>query len=1044
MRTCVFWAAATAASVLVFSSLASDTPPPEISNFTVSNGVKMLKFTPAPAIESYNIRSQTDVVAPFTNDNSGSISNFSFRVTNNAPVKFYNVSATPMSSNNLLIANLLNRIAFGPTPDELQRLTNIGPQAYINEQLAPDTVVDTLDSYVTDTTNGVPPPSELQWRNVTVDGAFTATNFYVYLLAGGDAYLDDIELRAWDRMITTNNPGVGETYTTNYVLSTNLFWNGDFESATLNPWIKTANVNNSAPSTTYAHSGSQSLHLVSATAGSTVTDSLVQRLTNLWFRFDNRSTSNRLSFWYLQTTNSSRIKLRLSGEGVNGSGSDVPPPPQWIYGTATGVASSARTIYLYLSGAGQCYVDDLKLVAGSVPEVGVNIARNGDFESPLSTNNWNLTADFTGSSINTNFTHSGAGSLKIVATGAGNGNGDAIFQTNLVGITAGAPYTVSFWYLPPSNGRSLTCRLSGSSTPGLLNANVADPDAPSTLRRRFDTIRAASIDDGTVTINTLGGAQVADLRSWFVQHCVGDNRQLLHVLLQFLENHFVTQSSKSVDYLDRFYDGTILETLATDWEYREVTKWREALLNPNCNFYDLLRISAESPAMVVYLDSVDSNGNGTSIANENYAREIMELFCMGVDNGYDQQDITVMSRAWSGWSVEIVDPWNINNPHATKASRVGFYPGVGTGGTSNLVGVWTFNYKTNSHGTNRAAVWSIWNTNTVNPQPIGVKTVPARFGPPWAGQPYNLYPTNAVPVRFTTNGINDAYDVLAKIADLPFTMEFISVKLCRLFVHDDFVHGVYDYTDPNRSAEAELVRQCMIAWNTPVGGRKGNIRSILNTIFNSDLFRSHGGSLQKVKTPLEYAVSTIRSLRASNGSGGYFASTDGYSISGRSRGASSAPLTRMGSMMLFDRDAPDGYPEAGPPWISAGTLAERIRFVQTTLMNTSEGTNKTDNISGGNSNLTDPVGLLKAKLPSNQWSDAAAVADYFTRIIYPGEGRGNLETYRNLAVDFLNTAEDGSGNPSAFTAIPQSDARYDTRVRGVVSMLLTLPRFQEQ
>ena len=143
-----------------------------------------------------------------------------------------------------------------------------------------------------------------------------------------------------------------------------------------------------------------------------------------------------------------------------------------------------------------------------------------------------------------------------------------------------------------------------------------------------------------------------------------------------------------------------------------------------------------------------------------------------------------------------------------------------------------------------------------------MKTVPARFGSPWAGQAYNLYPIGSVPVRTGTNGIQDAYDVLAKIADLPFTMEFISVKLCRLFVHDDFVHGTYDYTDPNRSEEAELVRQCMVAWNTPAGdGRKGNIRAILNTIFSSDLFKTHAGSMQKVKTPLEFAVSTIRALQ---------------------------------------------------------------------------------------------------------------------------------------------------------------------------------------
>src|SRR5207249_9767380 len=60
----------------------------------------------------------------------------------------------------------------------------------------------------------------------------------------------------------------------------------------------------------------------------------------------------------------------------------------------------------------------------------------------------------------------------------------------------------------------------------------------------------------------------------------------------------------------------------------------------------------------LYLDTVNSKGNGSNIANENYARELLELFTYGVDNGYDQNDITVMSRTWTGWSVNIVDYTN--------------------------------------------------------------------------------------------------------------------------------------------------------------------------------------------------------------------------------------------------------------------------------------------------------------------------------------------------------------------------------------------------
>ena len=150
----------------------------------------------------------------------------------------------------------------------------------------------------------------------------------------------------------------------------------------------------------------------------------------------------------------------------------------------------------------------------------------------------------------------------------------------------------------------------------------------------------------------------------------------------------------------------------------------------------------------------------------------------------------------------------------------------------------------------------------------------------------------------------------------------------------------------------------------------------------------------------------------------------------------------MGSMMLFDRDAPDGYPEAGAPWISSGTLAERVRFIQTALM-TAADTNKNDNISGGNFNLTDPVGLLKAKIPSGNWNNAGAVADYFLGILFPAEGKANLDAYRTLAINFLDTNDNGVGT-SFFTSLNNTQTPYDSRVRAMVAMLMSLPRFQEQ
>ncbi|MEO6183939.1 MAG: DUF1800 family protein [Verrucomicrobiota bacterium] len=561
-------------------------------------------------------------------------------------------------------------------------------------------------------------------------------------------------------------------------------------------------------------------------------------------------------------------------------------------------------------------------------------------------------------------------------------------------------------------------------------------------------------------------ATIDDFRAWHILRAVGAKRQLLEVLLQFFENHFVTQFSKSDDYFDQFYDGGVNENrIATQFEYLENDKWRNALLNPACTFYDLLRISAESPAMIIYLDTVTSKGNGSNIANENYARELLELFTFGVDNGYTQNDIVAMSRSWTGWTIQIVSPTNAFNPFATRLTNM-LASAIAAGQTnynivSNLAGVWAFNFNSAAHDVSPGTRPKTLFTNA---------SIPARFGAPYTT---SLYGTNTVPGKYTfgfpartgTNAIQDGYDVISYLADLPFTQEYISVKLCRLFVHDDFpnpsndtnnpAYDFYDYAGGNLSPEAQLVRDCMTAWNTPP---KGRIRPVLTTIFNSDLFRSHDGSMQKVKTPLEYTVSAIRALRSStNGSflvNSYSADTDGYNLVktvGNSPGLL-GPLNRMGAMSLFDRGAPDGYPEDAPYWISSGTLSERIRFVQSFSTAIGQaghtGTSETSTNDAGNNTFCSPVNLIFSKLPVASRTNAAAIVDYVLGIMYPGEGAGNLNQYRTAAINYLN---DGSAdNPATATFFanltPSATATgaYDIRVRGMVAYLFSLQRFQEQ
>jgi uncharacterized protein (DUF1800 family) len=90
-------------------------------------------------------------------------------------------------------------------------------------------------------------------------------------------------------------------------------------------------------------------------------------------------------------------------------------------------------------------------------------------------------------------------------------------------------------------------------------------------------------------------------------------------------------------------------------------------------FDDLLVLASKDPAMGIWLDSVLNNAAGSNVPNENYAREVMELYSLGADNGYNQQDITELARALSGWSFAVraadvvADPTNPGSKYAADA-----------------------------------------------------------------------------------------------------------------------------------------------------------------------------------------------------------------------------------------------------------------------------------------------------------------------------------------------------------------------------------------
>jgi hypothetical protein len=120
---------------------------------------------------------------------------------------------------------------------------------------------------------------------------------------------------------------------------------------------------------------------------------------------------------------------------------------------------------------------------------------------------------------------------------------------------------------------------------------------------------------------------------WWAQRMLTTHRPLEEKLALFWHGHFATSEEKVRDYrkmvrqLDLFYR------------------------HGNGNFRDLVIGVAQDPAMLAFLDA---GVNVKGAPNENFAREIMELFTMGVGN-YSEHDIREAARAFTGWNYVNLD-----------------------------------------------------------------------------------------------------------------------------------------------------------------------------------------------------------------------------------------------------------------------------------------------------------------------------------------------------------------------------------------------------
>ncbi len=257
------------------------------------------------------------------------------------------------------------------------------------------------------------------------------------------------------------------------------------------------------------------------------------------------------------------------------------------------------------------------------------------------------------------------------------------------------------------------------------------------------------------------------------------NRQLEAVMTDFWLNHFnvYVRKNQNEPYLIPAYERDVIRPHALG------------------KFEDLLVATAESPAMLMYLDNWQSIGPDSQAAkqaprqaayarnpqvkaalkdrglNENYGRELMELHTLGVNGGYTQNDVTEVAKVFTGWTI---------TPPAQGAQ---------------------FEFQQRRHQPGSKAV-------------LG-KTI-------------------------HENGMNEGLEVLHMLATSPATAKFISTKLAVRFVSDDPPPALVD-----RMAQSFLASG-------------GDIKTVLRTMFESPEFWAPAAQRAKVKTPEEFVVSAVR------------------------------------------------------------------------------------------------------------------------------------------------------------------------------------------
>jgi uncharacterized protein (DUF1800 family) len=153
--------------------------------------------------------------------------------------------------------------------------------------------------------------------------------------------------------------------------------------------------------------------------------------------------------------------------------------------------------------------------------------------------------------------------------------------------------------------------------------------------------------------------RIMELRGWWLQRMANGSRPLQERMTLFWHGHFATSFDKVRDAYFMWRQNDIFRRLATG-------NWQLLLLE-----------AGKDPAMLVWLDQAQSRREHP---NENFAREVMELFALG-EGHYTEHDITEAARALTGWSLDrlaqdfIYRPFIHDNGDKTIFGKTGDFDG---------------------------------------------------------------------------------------------------------------------------------------------------------------------------------------------------------------------------------------------------------------------------------------------------------------------------------------------------------------------------------